>query len=279
MSFSSIRRLRLKSASELPGANGWNSPKPAAASLFGGTPLPMRYFATEMAREAESSQFDLKVAVLIGRMSVWPSTSEHPVKLLRDAAFQVLKRGCELVELRIACRIQLRGAALEKDLGLKHEAVANHLDVVPLAQRFFQLAEEVGPVLRKLLHALGECHVEPLPEVGDLRLRCLIALVGVAERVLQRGELLAQRDDLLVQQFDLSQRLRRDAALLVKLFGDGGNPHLGAAAIRAQEARQALLLGFRRGKRRAKRGGFVQRGVLFRGFQGKGKSQLRDLFL
>src|SRR5262245_53441490 len=65
-SFSSMRRLRRKSASVLPAAKGWNSPKPAATSRFGGTPLLIRYFTTEMAREDDSSQFDRNVDVDIG---------------------------------------------------------------------------------------------------------------------------------------------------------------------------------------------------------------------
>src|SRR5450759_5103175 len=74
VSFSSMRRLRLKAASVVSGSIGWNSPKPAATSRCGETPLLIRYCTTEIARAAERSQFDLKVRPAVGRMSVWPST-------------------------------------------------------------------------------------------------------------------------------------------------------------------------------------------------------------
>ncbi len=59
VSFSSMRRLRALAASSVPGSIGWNSPKPAAASRSGSTPLETRYCVTATARAAESSQFDL----------------------------------------------------------------------------------------------------------------------------------------------------------------------------------------------------------------------------
>src|SRR5262249_5822394 len=58
VSFSSMRRLRLKASSVRPGSMGWNSPKPAATRCCGEIPRLMRYCTTEIARAADSSQFD-----------------------------------------------------------------------------------------------------------------------------------------------------------------------------------------------------------------------------
>src|SRR5262245_5368794 len=59
VNLSSIRRLRPKASSVLSGSMGWNSPKPAATSRCGKTPLLMRYCTTEIARPTESSQLFL----------------------------------------------------------------------------------------------------------------------------------------------------------------------------------------------------------------------------
>src|SRR5581483_1934604 len=71
VSFSSMRRLRRKASSVLPGSIGWNSTKPAATRRCAGTPSEIRYCTTEMARADDSSQFDLNKGLLvIGRTSV-----------------------------------------------------------------------------------------------------------------------------------------------------------------------------------------------------------------
>src|SRR5206468_8841415 len=65
VSLSSMRRLRPKASSVLSGSIGWNSPKPAATSRCGDTPLLMRYCTTEIARATESSQLFLNCGLLI----------------------------------------------------------------------------------------------------------------------------------------------------------------------------------------------------------------------
>ena len=75
---------------------------------------------------------------------------------------------------------------------------------VAVAEDLAQPAEEVGAVAVELLHALRQRDVEALAEIGDLVLALLVARFGGVERVLQRGDLPAQRRDLLVEQLDLA---------------------------------------------------------------------------
>ena len=84
-------------------------------------------------------------------------------------------------------------------------------------------AEEVGAVARQLLHALGQRDVEPLAEIGDARLRILVALLRDVERRFERAELAPQRGDLLVEHLDLRQRPQRDLLLGVELAGQLGD--------------------------------------------------------
>src|SRR4029077_6670729 len=70
-------------------------------------------------------------------------------------------------------------------------------------------SEELGAVARQFLDALRQRDVEPLTEIGDPRLRFLVAFLGRVERLFERGELTAQRADLLIQDLDLCQRARR----------------------------------------------------------------------
>ncbi len=117
--------------------------------------------------------------------------------------------GGELVELGLAVGVDGGLPGVEQHLGLEHEAVAHDPDLRPIAEDLAQTAEEVGAVARQLLHLLGERHVQARAEVGDPGLAVLVALLGGAERVFERGELPAQRGDLLVQHVDLGQRARR----------------------------------------------------------------------
>ena len=168
VSFSSMRRLRLKASSVVPGSIGWNSPKPAATRRCGGTPLLIRYCTTEMARAADSSQFDLNgdVAEICRRIGV-AVDAQHPVDLRRNLLLQIEQRAGELVEFGAAFRPQHRGAAVEEDLRLEHEAVADDADVGAVAEDFAQLAEEIRPVARQFLHALRQRDVKALAEIGD----------------------------------------------------------------------------------------------------------------
>src|SRR3954463_2906113 len=67
VNFSSMRRLRRYASSLSPGSRRWLSAKPAAASRAGGTPWATAYRTTEIARAADSSQFEANWALLIGR--------------------------------------------------------------------------------------------------------------------------------------------------------------------------------------------------------------------
>ena len=73
----------------------------------------------------------------------------------------------------------------------EHEPVADHLDVGPRAEDLPQPPEEVGAVAVELLHLLRERDIEPLAEIGDLRLRFPVRGLRRRERILDRGELLA----------------------------------------------------------------------------------------
>ena len=134
---------------------------------------------------------------------------QHPGDLARDLLVELDQRGGELVEFGAAFRQQQRLAGVEEHFGLEHEAVADDADVRPVAEDGAQAAEEFRAVARQFLHALRQRDVEPLAEIGDAALRFLVALLGGIERLFERGELAAQRADLLVQHLDLRQRARR----------------------------------------------------------------------
>ena len=65
----------------------------------------------------------------------------------------------------------------------------------------------------------GQSQIEPLAELGDTALGVFIFLFGGIERLFKRGELAAQRSDLLVENFDLSQRARGEFFLAFELAG------------------------------------------------------------
>ena len=183
-------------------------------------PLLIRYCTTEIARAAESSQFDGNAALAIGRTSVWPSTRSTQATSVGICLLQLGERGRELVELGAALGLDRRRAGIEEHFRLEHEAVADDADVRPIAEDRAQPAEELRAEARELLHALGQREVEPLAEIGDARLRFLVLALGRFQRVFDRGKLAAQRGDLLVEQFDLRHRARRDALLRVELAGE-----------------------------------------------------------
>ncbi len=72
-------------------------------------------------------------------------------------------------------------------------------------------------------------------------LRFLVALLRGIERLFQRGELPAQRADLLVQHLDLGQRPRREAASR----GSSALAEFGGLALRVGWAggREAVIRG------------------------------------
>ena len=124
----------------------------------------------------------------------------------------------DLGEFVGAGRADLVGAGGEQHLRLEDEAVADDADVGPVAEDLAQPPEEVGAVARQFLHALGERDVQPPAEVGDLGLALLVLVLRGVERVLERGDLAAERRDLLVEQLDLRERPRADLLLGVE-FG------------------------------------------------------------
>ena len=87
-----------------------------------------------------------------------------------------------------------------------------------------------------------------------LALRFLVLLLGGVERLFDRGELAAQRRDLLVEHFDLRQRARGDLLLAFELAGELGDLALrggGAGAGALGSALEAVALAFGGGQRRA----------------------------
>ena len=62
--------------------------------------------------------------------------------------------------------------------------------------------------------------IEPLAEIGNARLRVLVLLLGDIERLLDGGELAAQRRDLLVEHLDLGERVGGNLLLPLDLAGE-----------------------------------------------------------
>ena len=104
-------------------------------------------------------------------------------------------------------------AGVEEHLRLEDEAVADDADVGPVAEDLAKPAEEVRPVARQFLHALGEGNVQPPAEVGDLGLALAVAGLGGAQGILESGDLAAERGDLLIEEFDLGKGALADLGL------------------------------------------------------------------
>ncbi len=105
------------------------------------------------------------------------------------------------------------GRGREQHLRLEHEAVADDPHVRPVAEQLAQPAEELRAEAAELLDLAGERHVELAAEVGDRDLLLLDLLLLEIERLLERGELDAQRVDLAIEDVDLVQRLARERLL------------------------------------------------------------------
>ena len=114
-------------------------------------------------------------------------------------------------------RVDVGGARGKQHLRLEDEAVADDADVLAVGEDLAQPPEEVGAVAVEFLHPLGKRHVQPLAEIGDLGVGFLVALFRGVERVLERGDLPAQRRDLLVEQLDLGKRPGADLLLAVEV--------------------------------------------------------------
>ena len=185
VSFSSIRRLRRKASSVLPGSSGWNSPKPAATRRCGDTPL-----LDEVLHHRDRARGGQRPVRGKLRARDRPHVgvavdAQHPGDVGRDLLVEVEQRAGELVELGAALRAEHRLAGVEEHFGLEHEAVADDADVRPVAEDLAQPAEEVGAIAREFLHPLGQRHVEPLAEIGDPGLGLLVLLLRGVERLLR----------------------------------------------------------------------------------------------
>src|SRR3972149_802273 len=75
-----------------------------------------------------------------------------------------------------------RGAAVEEDFRLQHEAVADHADLRPVAEDLPQPSEEFRTIALQFLHPLRQRNVQPPAEVGARRLTIAVALLGNLER-------------------------------------------------------------------------------------------------
>src|SRR5712671_7325155 len=152
--------------------------------------------------------------------------TEHPGDFGRYLLFEIEQRDRELLEFAAALGVEDRGAGVEKQLGLEHEAVADDPDVGPRPQNLPQLAKKVGAIARQFLHPLGQRYIEPLAQVGDAGLGLLVAFFRRVEGRLERRQLAAQRRDLLIEDFDLGERPRTDAFLGVESAGERADPVL-----------------------------------------------------
>ena len=102
---------------------------------------------------------------------------------------------------------------------MQHETVAHHTHVRTVAQDLTQLSEKIGTIALEFVDSLGQREIKPLAKLGDAGLGFLVFLFGGVERLLDCGELPAQRGNLLVEHFNLRQRARRDLLFALKLAG------------------------------------------------------------
>src|SRR5690606_39864656 len=113
-------------------------------------------------------------------------------------------------------------------LGLEHEPVADDADILPVLQQLTQPAEEVRTIALQLLYLARKCRVEPLAQILDPILRLLILALGGLEGLVEGRDLAAQREELLIEQVDLGQRLVGDLGLLVETSGQRADAPLAA---------------------------------------------------
>ena len=182
--------------------------------------------------------------------------AQHPGDVGRNLLVEVdeRRRRCGRARRDASGRI-VAWPALEQHLGLEHEAVADDADVGPVAEDLAQPPEEIRAVAGELLHPLRQRDVEPAAEVGDLGLAIPCRALGGRERLLDRGELAAQRRDLLVEQLDLGQRRAPVAAFRIRARAElAARAWAGAAASRSAPCRRAaLVLGRAQGRLQARR--------------------------
>src|SRR5262245_19787391 len=213
------------------------------AEACGQQPLRRQSLADEVLHDRDRAS-DGELPVVLELRAVdrpyvgMPIDAQHPGDLARYLLFELEQRAREAVELGPAFGLVERGlAGVEEHLRLEHEAIADDADVGPIAENGAQPSEEVGTVPRQLLHALGQSHVQPLPEIGDAALRVLVLLLAGVQRRFERGELAAQRRDLLIEHLDLGQRPRGEPLLRVELAAE-----LGGLALRVGRASANALV-------------------------------------
>ena len=169
VSLSSMRRLRRKASSVSPDRPAGIRQSPAATRRSAGNAvLDQIAHDRRCARADDNSQFDGKCALLIGCLSVWPSTSQDPVDVVGDLAAISFKPLGHAGRAAARRRAELALPGGKQHFGLEDEAVADDADVAPVAQGLAQLAEEFRAVARQLLDLAGERLVEALAEIGDL---------------------------------------------------------------------------------------------------------------
>src|SRR5690349_3460941 len=122
--------------------------------------------------------------------------TQDPGDIRRYLLVEIGQRRGELVEFSTALRQKCRQSGVEKDFRLKHEAIADHADIRPVAENSPEFSEELRPVTREFLYPLRQSDVQPLTEIGDLALRFLVALLRSIESFFKGRKLTAQCADL-----------------------------------------------------------------------------------
>ena len=139
--------------------------------------------------------------------------AQHPVDVRGNLAAQFRQRAGQARQLRFASRAQLVRRAREQQARWHHEAVANDLDVLAVAQHFAQAAEELRAVLGQLVHPVGQRQVQLLAEVLDLHVLADVLRLRDFQRLGDIRQLLTHGGQLAIQQLDLRRRLRRQLGL------------------------------------------------------------------
>ena len=168
---------------------------------------------------------------------------QHPGQVGGHGGGDLLERAGELVELLAAGVADRVGGAVEQHLAGEHEAVADNLHVVALAQHLAQAAEEFGAVARQFAGARGQRQVELLAEFVELQILVADRGLGGAEGVVEFVELGAQRGELAVEQLHLRNRALRQFGLFLER-GAGGVERAGEArGLRFELGLEALQRG------------------------------------
>jgi hypothetical protein len=104
---------------------------------------------------------------------------QDPRQIARDLVGNCAQAVGQLAQLVPAARLDVGRAGREQDLGLEHEAVADHPHVGALAEQLPQPAEELGAEAAQLLDLAGERDAQLAAQVGD---RDLLSTLAVRDR-------------------------------------------------------------------------------------------------